>query len=124
MKRTTRIVAAFLAAGLVAGCADMGALTTQSSTRDANSLATTRSLGNAPLSVASWPTSDWWKAFNDPQLDQLIDEALVGQPDAQGRRRTHAQGARVCRQRARQRSIRRSTAAWRSPSSVSPSTGS
>lgn len=28
-----------------------------------------------------WPERDWWKGFNDPQLDALIDEGLAGSPD-------------------------------------------
>jgi outer membrane protein TolC len=30
---------------------------------------------------ASWPQADWWKAYGDPQLDGLMDEALAGSPD-------------------------------------------
>jgi NodT family efflux transporter outer membrane factor (OMF) lipoprotein len=28
-----------------------------------------------------WPEEDWWHAYDDPQLDRLISEALVGSPD-------------------------------------------
>lgn len=31
--------------------------------------------------VSDWPADAWWKAYGDPQLDQLIDEALAGSPD-------------------------------------------
>lgn len=31
--------------------------------------------------ASDWPATDWWKAYGDPQLNQLIDEALVGSPD-------------------------------------------
>lgn len=31
--------------------------------------------------AAAWPADDWWKAYGDPQLDGLIDEALKGSPD-------------------------------------------
>ncbi len=31
--------------------------------------------------AADWPSDAWWKAYGDPQLDQLIDEALAGSPD-------------------------------------------
>jgi NodT family efflux transporter outer membrane factor (OMF) lipoprotein len=30
---------------------------------------------------AAWPQADWWKAYGDPQLDALMDEALAGSPD-------------------------------------------
>jgi NodT family efflux transporter outer membrane factor (OMF) lipoprotein len=78
--RMRNIVAALLATTLIAGCADMGALSTQASTRNANTLAATNSLMSAPLSPAAWPTTDWWKSLNDPQLDQLMAEALAGSP--------------------------------------------
>jgi len=78
--RTQNIVAALLATTLTAGCADMSGLSTQASTRNANTLATTKSLASTPLSVAAWPTTDWWKSFNDPQLEQLMAEALADSP--------------------------------------------
>src|SRR3546814_15525116 len=28
----------------------------------------------------SWPTDKWWQRYDDPQLNRLIDEALVGSP--------------------------------------------
>jgi multidrug efflux system outer membrane protein len=28
----------------------------------------------------SWPAADWWKAYQDPTLDQLIDQALASSP--------------------------------------------
>lgn len=31
--------------------------------------------------AAEWPQEDWWKIYGDPQLDQLIDEALADSPD-------------------------------------------
>ena len=42
------------------------------------SLATTQSF-TAP--AADWPAADWWRAYGDPQLDQLIETALAGAPD-------------------------------------------
>ena len=30
---------------------------------------------------AAWPQEAWWKAYGDPQLDTLIDEAVKGSPD-------------------------------------------
>lgn len=32
------------------------------------------------LSPAAWPATDWWRAFQDPQLDSLVSEALAGSP--------------------------------------------
>jgi NodT family efflux transporter outer membrane factor (OMF) lipoprotein len=39
---------------------------------------TTQSFAAAPT---PWPEDSWWKAYNDPVLDGLIDEALAGSPD-------------------------------------------
>jgi NodT family efflux transporter outer membrane factor (OMF) lipoprotein len=46
--------------------------------RAAASLAATRSL---PDQGGQWPGDGWWKAYGDPQLNQLIDEGLAGSPD-------------------------------------------
>ncbi len=78
--RSKMIAAALLATTVIAGCADMSGLSTQAATRNADSLAVKKSLADAALSTAAWPTIDWWKSFNDPQLDQLMTEALAGSP--------------------------------------------
>ena len=31
-------------------------------------------------STTAWPADEWWKTYGDAQLDQLVDEALVGSP--------------------------------------------
>jgi NodT family efflux transporter outer membrane factor (OMF) lipoprotein len=80
MGRVRNAVVASLVTATIAGCADMGGKSTQAITRDANTLAATRSLAGTTLSASAWPTSDWWKAFNDPQLDQLMQEALADSP--------------------------------------------
>lgn len=36
-------------------------------------------LGLQEVSI-SWPTEQWWKRYNDPQLDTLIEEALADNP--------------------------------------------
>lgn len=38
---------------------------------------------NTQLRHADWPKSEWWKDFNDPQLNALIDKALEDAPDMQ-----------------------------------------
>jgi NodT family efflux transporter outer membrane factor (OMF) lipoprotein len=67
-------------AALLAGCASSKGLSTQSALDDANGLASEKTLSGHALSPAAWPKPDWWKQFNDPQLDRLIDEALSGAP--------------------------------------------
>ena len=73
-------VGALATALLVAGCASTNGLSSDASLRDANALAAEKSLATAPLSPAAWPRDDWWTAFNDPQLDTLIAEALAESP--------------------------------------------
>ncbi len=46
----------------------------------ANSLKTHQSFSGTPIDAAAWPQSQWWTAYGDPQLDDLIDEALAGNP--------------------------------------------
>src|SRR6516162_7065741 len=37
-------------------------------------------LAQVTVQEDAWPADTWWKAFGDPQLDKLIDEALAGSP--------------------------------------------
>ena len=46
--------------------------------RSAASFAARRSL---PDENGAWPGDGWWKRYNDPQLDALIEEGLAGSPD-------------------------------------------
>ena len=80
MKLNPALVPGLLLAALAAGCASMNGLSTQASFADPNALAASKSLQGAPRSEAAWPRTDWWKRFNDPQLDQLMDEALAMSP--------------------------------------------
>jgi len=38
---------------------------------------------NTQLAQSPWPQNTWWKAYNDPQLDSLIAQALADAPDMQ-----------------------------------------
>jgi len=80
MKLNPALVPGLLLAALAAGCASMSGLSTQASFADPNALAASKSLQGALRSEAAWPRADWWKRFNDPQLDQLMDEALATSP--------------------------------------------
>jgi NodT family efflux transporter outer membrane factor (OMF) lipoprotein len=44
------------------------------------SLAAKNTLASVAVQENAWPADDWWKTFGDPQLDELIDEALAGAP--------------------------------------------
>lgn len=48
--------------------------------------------------VAGWPATDWWRGYDDPQLDELMATALSQSPDlmqAQSRVRTAEQSVRL-----------------------------
>ncbi|MGY3264614.1 efflux transporter outer membrane subunit [Lysobacter sp. HA35] len=74
---TLRRLAPLFIAMALAGCASMHGIEPQEHPMDANALSASKTLdgtANAPLA------RDWWRAFGDPQLDSLVDEALAGQP--------------------------------------------
>ena len=78
--RLGRAASALFVTLLAAGCASMNGLSTQASMDSANKLAAQKSLAEAAVSAAAWPAKDWWHSFNDPQLDQLMNEALADSP--------------------------------------------
>lgn len=60
-------------------------------------LASAQSLATAGA-ARDWPREHWWTAYNDPQLDALVEEALAGSPTvamAQARIRQARGGAEV-----------------------------
>lgn len=79
LPRLARPLSAALALALLAGCASTHGLAPASSPRDPNTLAATRTFSGA-LSPAAWPSQQWWRGWNDPQLDALMTEALAGTP--------------------------------------------
>lgn len=68
---------------LLTGCATSEGLTTHNSVLSPDSLQAQKSLAGVHFSPAAWPQQAWWKNFNDPQLNQLIDQALATSPDLQ-----------------------------------------
>src|SRR5258708_15367700 len=74
------MVSALSLAVLAAGCASTSGLSTQASLRDANALASQKSLAGTAVTPANWPRSDWWTSLGDRELDRLSDEALAGSP--------------------------------------------
>ncbi|XUW87476.1 efflux transporter outer membrane subunit [Burkholderia sp. M6-3] len=77
----TRITAAAVLTILltIAGCANTGGIAPQASRTDAASL----DAGNAIRAAnadAQWPAADWWRAYNDPQLDAWIEAAQANNP--------------------------------------------
>ncbi|SEM53931.1 efflux transporter, outer membrane factor (OMF) lipoprotein, NodT family [Pseudoxanthomonas sp. GM95] len=75
------LVISFLALS-VAACST-GGLTTKSHLLQLEGHANVELPAGVVLSSAAWPTADWFKSFNDSQLDALVERALVGNPSLQ-----------------------------------------
>ncbi|MBU2150064.1 MAG: TolC family protein, partial [Alphaproteobacteria bacterium] len=85
-------------AAALAGCATIPKLPDAPKAAPAESFATARSF-QAP--EAAWPADRWWSAYADPQLDELMDEALAGSPSlAEAAARLRAADARSRQARA------------------------
>jgi NodT family efflux transporter outer membrane factor (OMF) lipoprotein len=81
MSSRLTLLAATLAVTLAA-CVDRGAW--QPAPRLApQALGTEHALAAAPLDAAAWPADDWWRGYADPQLDELVRQALAGSPSLQ-----------------------------------------
>lgn len=63
-----------LGAALLAGCASQGGIAPQAALRSP------QSLGAAETPPPAWLHADWWRAYGDPTLDQLIEQALHDSP--------------------------------------------
>jgi NodT family efflux transporter outer membrane factor (OMF) lipoprotein len=71
------VIAAACASLVLTGCAAIPRTTATLTMRDTGDFATQRSF-TAP--ATPWPEQDWWRAYGDPQLNTLIDEALRDSP--------------------------------------------
>ena len=89
--------------GALSACASLPGEPPMSQVKPAGAYATTQSFDSRADAnpAAGWPSDDWWRAYKDPQLDQLIDEAVKGSPTlAQARARLDKAGAVVGQNRA------------------------
>ncbi|MFM0072192.1 efflux transporter outer membrane subunit [Paraburkholderia sediminicola] len=83
----------------IAGCASTGGIAPQDRGMEPSSL----DAGNAIRAAnadAQWPAADWWRAYNDPQLNEWIEAAQMGNPSlaiAQARVREAVSMAGVAR---------------------------
>ncbi|KIC79552.1 fusaric acid resistance protein [Pseudomonas sp. C5pp] len=64
---------------LLSGCS-FSDLRPQSLIGQPDDLKASHALNGVHLSPADWPREDWWTGFGDPQLNQLISEALENSP--------------------------------------------
>ncbi len=86
--RTTGL--GLLLAGALSACASLPGAKPATQAKPVSAYATTRIFDTHgdPNPGADWPADGWWRAYNDPQLDALVDEALSGSPTlAQARAR-------------------------------------
>jgi NodT family efflux transporter outer membrane factor (OMF) lipoprotein len=76
--RNGRLALAVIAASALAACTTQLKLGAAKEPIAPTALATSTSFA-APR--AEWPADSWWRAYGDPQLDQLVETALAGAPD-------------------------------------------
>jgi len=72
-------LAAAVAAFALAGCANYAGIKSDKHIAQTQSDAL-QAAQSLPSQGGQWPSLDWAKQFGDPQLPQLIDEALAGNP--------------------------------------------
>ena len=75
MKLSLRVLALSLS---LAGCASMAPDTQQLPQQD---LATVQLAADLHLASEGWPAAQWWRQFQDDQLNQLIELALAASPN-------------------------------------------
>lgn len=82
LARGLLIAAPMLGAVALTGCApDLGPRPLPLSTAQLSSARSLTGGSLAGATQAAWPVDRWWQSYNDPQLDALVDEALVQSPD-------------------------------------------
>jgi NodT family efflux transporter outer membrane factor (OMF) lipoprotein len=65
---------------LLAACASTHQLRPEALAVGPDRLEAGHSLSGTPLDPAAWPQAQWWTAYGDAQLNDLINEALEGNP--------------------------------------------
>jgi NodT family efflux transporter outer membrane factor (OMF) lipoprotein len=64
---------------IIAGCASFGNVAPKATNIDPSALDVGNALRAANVD-AKWPAADWWRVYNDPQLDEWVEAALAGNP--------------------------------------------
>jgi NodT family efflux transporter outer membrane factor (OMF) lipoprotein len=72
------IAAAVMTAVLLTGCAS--GIVPSGKLIEPQALETTKTFSDVAASPG-WPARDWWTAYNDPELNKLVAEALASSPD-------------------------------------------
>ena len=78
LRRLEALLLMGAAASVLSACASVPHLGPAPQPKPASAYAASESF-TAP--AADWPQDRWWTAYGDPQLSQLIEEALAGSPD-------------------------------------------
>jgi len=82
MKNKTRFagrLSVVMVAAVLAGCASFAGIEPQSTLRTGQDVGLATAAPATPTAPELSP--QWWKEFGDPQLDQLVDQALQGSPN-------------------------------------------
>jgi len=77
MQRCRRTLLLAVSLALASGCAQIPRLDPPPAMKKVDELGSSQSFA-AP--VADWPSDQWWRAYGDPQLDALIEDALHHAP--------------------------------------------
>ncbi|MEM5325426.1 efflux transporter outer membrane subunit [Paraburkholderia sp. JHI2823] len=64
---------------IIAGCASTGGIAPQAKQAEAAQLDAGSAI-RAASTDAGWPASDWWRGYNDPQLNAWIEASVAGNP--------------------------------------------
>ncbi len=98
--RTGSKIVAAAAALVLSACASTHGLAPQSSLSEPDRFEASQTLASSAVSADAWPDSSWWEQYHDPQLNELVSEALEGSPTlrvAQARTRAALAQAEVAR---------------------------
>jgi NodT family efflux transporter outer membrane factor (OMF) lipoprotein len=63
----------------LAGCVDRGGWKPAPQLQP-QALAADHALADAKIEATAWPVDAWWRDYGDPQLDELVNQALQGSP--------------------------------------------
>ncbi|MFP6559632.1 efflux transporter outer membrane subunit [Paraburkholderia sp. B3] len=64
---------------IITGCASTGGIAPQAKQTEASQLDAGSAIRAADTD-AQWPASDWWKSYDDPQLNAWIEDSISGNP--------------------------------------------
>ena len=79
INKTISLHALLAGCALLSGCVSMQGIEPNAKATPVNSLQAGSTISTAPK--IEWPAQDWWKAYQDPQLDALVATAVAGSPN-------------------------------------------